>query len=207
MLEFLKSNYGELFRGELPTTIGNVGRFDLLRWLRELDFKTMVEVGIADGVYSQAACELNPQLKIYGVDPYHPYSDYHDYVRPVSFATMKMNAYKAIKPYLDRYEMMEMTSMEAVKRFSDNSIDFVYIDGNHKDPWISDDIREWTKKVKPRGIVAGHDYIQPHGLYDVKKAVIRYTNEHKINPWFVLGWDAKVRGMIRENCRSWMFVK
>ncbi len=106
--------------------------------------------------------------------------------------------------------------MDAVKDFEDNSLDFVYIDANHEYDYVKQDITEWTKKVKPGGIVAGHDYIrlrQPrneankHFQYGIKEAVFHYTTENNIRPWFVLGLTAEYPKLVREGIRSWMFVK
>jgi glycosyltransferase involved in cell wall biosynthesis len=49
--------------------------------------------------------------------------------------------------------------MQAVTDFADESLDFVYIDGNHQLKYVVEDIVEWTKKIKKGGIIAGHDYI------------------------------------------------
>lgn len=50
--------------------------------------------------------------------------------------------------------------MDVVKQFKDESLDFVYIDGNHSFQHVVNDLCEWEKKVKVGGIVAGHDYIK-----------------------------------------------
>ena len=60
------------------------------------------------------------------------------------------------------------TSMEAAEDFGDGSLDFVYIDANHKYVNVSLDLRAWWPKVRPGGVLCGHDYFT-HGA--VKKAV------------------------------------
>lgn len=66
-----------------------------------------------------------------------------------------------MKPVEDYYQDMKMTSMEAVKKFEDESLDFVFIDGSHEYEDIKDDIISWLPKVKRGGILAGHDYYFP----------------------------------------------
>lgn len=39
--------------------------------------------------------------------------------------------------------------------------DLLYIDGDHERPGIDDDIKLWTKAVKPGGYLALHDYMLP----------------------------------------------
>jgi len=53
---------------------------------------------------------------------------------------------------------VRMSSMEAVKQYTDNSLDFVLIDGSHEYRDVVNDITEWLKKVKPGSILAGDDY-------------------------------------------------
>jgi predicted O-methyltransferase YrrM len=66
-----------------------------------------------------------------------------------------------MKPLEGYYKDMKMTSMEAVKNFEDESLDFVFIDGSHEYKDIKDDIIHWLPKVKKGGILAGHDYYFP----------------------------------------------
>ena len=54
---------------------------------------------------------------------------------------------------------VRMTSMEAVKLYEDNSLDFVLIDGSHAYEDVCNDITEWLKKIKPGGMLAGDDFV------------------------------------------------
>ena len=47
--------------------------------------------------------------------------------------------------------------------------------------FVMEDLIEWGKRVKPGGIIAGHDY----QLQSVKEAVDTYTRIHKIGEWFL----------------------
>jgi predicted O-methyltransferase YrrM len=49
-------------------------------------------------------------------------------------------------------------SLEVAKTFSDESLDFVFIDATHTYEAVKDDIKTWLPKVKKGGIIAGHDY-------------------------------------------------
>jgi hypothetical protein len=62
-------------------------------------------------------------------------------------------------------------SIPGAGRFADQSLDFVYIDANHNYEFIKSDIAAWRPKVKPGGIIAGHDYSERF------KGVIRAINE------------------------------
>ena len=53
-------------------------------------------------------------------------------------------------------QVMRMTSLEAAKLIPDNSVDMVFIDGLHTA--TGEDIDAWRPKMKPGGVMAGHDY-------------------------------------------------
>ena len=54
---------------------------------------------------------------------------------------------------------MNMTSEEASKHFEDGFFDGVYIDARHEYEYVKHDIELWLPKVKPGGVLCGHDYI------------------------------------------------
>lgn len=197
-----------------PVELPNVGRDDLCLWLAELDMKIGVEVGVAAGEYSEMICRANPQMKLYGIDPWIPYKGYKDYTLESTFQKLYNKTLERMKPY-PNYEIIKDFSMDAIKRFDDNSLDFVYIDGNHKEPYITQDITEWFKKVRPGGILSGHDYARTNGKieggwdhnWEVKPAVRRLASELGVNPWFVIGAEGKIPGTKRDNIRSWLYIK
>ena len=89
--------------------------------------------------------------------------------------------------------------MDAVKDFEPNSLDFVYIDGNHYFDYVVEDIIHWSKIVRPGGIVSGHDYRKDKNEkvpFHIIQATHAYTDAHKISPWFVLARGA-----------TWFWVK
>jgi hypothetical protein len=53
---------------------------------------------------------------------------------------------------------IEMDSVKASFLYADSSLDFVFIDAEHKYEFVSKDIKAWLPKVKKGGIIAGHDY-------------------------------------------------
>jgi GR25 family glycosyltransferase involved in LPS biosynthesis/predicted O-methyltransferase YrrM len=63
-----------------------------------------------------------------------------------------------MKPVESYYTPLKMKSLDAVSRFGDHSLDFVFIDGSHEYEDVKEDIKAWLPKVKPGGILAGHDY-------------------------------------------------
>jgi hypothetical protein len=207
-LEYITKKYNLPDKGG-PIEIPEVGRLDLVRWLRELDFKKGVEIGVEKGVFSKIICEMNTQMTLWGVDPWTKYAEYREY-NPGDLENIHARMLDEMKNYIadDQFIPVRKKSMDALADFEDESLDFVYIDGNHEEDFPYQDIKGWAKKVKKGGIVAGHDYVRVKVWnFTIKDALERYTKEENIDPWFVLGRYQKRRGELRDRTRSWMFIK
>lgn len=180
-------------------------KITLPRIFKNLGFGVGVEVGVERGVYSKVLVREIPGLKLYGVDPWQFYLGYREHVPQERLDEFFRATKERLKDY--DYQIIRDTSMNAVKRFADNSIDFVYIDGNHTYDFVKEDIREWHKKVRKGGIVAGHDYgnnvyMQSGGqkqVMRVKQAVDEWVAENKIEYLFLLTKGDKYP--------SWLYVK
>lgn len=48
-------------------------------------------------------------------------------------------------------------SADAARHFADGSVDFVFIDADHRREAVERDIRAWLPKMKPGGHIGGHD--------------------------------------------------
>jgi len=66
-----------------------------------------------------------------------------------------------MKPVEKYYTAIKMTSIEAAKKYDDNSLDFVFIDADHEYNSVREDIAAWLPKIKIGGIISGHDYPYP----------------------------------------------
>ena len=193
----------------MPVEIPNMGRNNLPELFNELGFTTGAEIGVASGRFSKILCEGMPNLFLYCVDAWKVYApDYRDYTDQALLTGLYEDAKKRLAPY--NIKFIKNFSMNALKSVEDESLDFVYIDANHEYPFVTLDLVHWTKKVRPGGIIAGHDYYESN----VKKtkcqvipALQGYTRAYKIYPWYVIGTKAKTPGLIRDTSRSWMFVK
>jgi Methyltransferase domain len=76
---------------------------------------------------------------------------------------------KNMEPVKDYYTPIRMDSLDASKLYRDESLDFVFIDASHDYLSVKKDIEHWTPKVKPGGIISGHDFKDDTEL---KKAVV-----------------------------------
>jgi predicted O-methyltransferase YrrM len=62
-----------------------------------------------------------------------------------------------------------------VDKFEDNSIDFIYIDGDHSYNAVKQDLEMYLPKLKDNGIIGGHDYSK-NDEYN-RQNTIRAVNE------------------------------
>ncbi|MHC4292667.1 MAG: class I SAM-dependent methyltransferase [Planctomycetota bacterium] len=165
------------------SSLRKYNRNDLADLLGELQFNVGAEIGVRRGRYSMYLCRQNPNLKLYCIDPWSAYHWAYAIERQERIYNVFMENISA-KPYKNQCVVLRKTSMEALADIEDESLDFVFIDGDHTFDFVAPDIIYWSKKVKAGGIVACHDYY-PFKWAGVQKAVDAYTHCHMINPWYV----------------------
>ncbi len=137
-----------------------------------------VEVGTEQGEYAEVIATFADVL--YCVDAWKAHKGYRDHTRQSKLDRFYAITQERLGSFLNVW-LVRLFSMDAVKTFADNSLDFVYIDANHDYEHVTEDITEWAKKVKPGGIVSGHDYTKRKGqdkYYDVVRAVDDYVAAH-----------------------------
>lgn len=189
--------------------IPNTDRKTLAELFCVLGFKYGAEMGVERGIYSEVLLKANPQLKLFSIDAWTAYQGYRDHVSQEKMDELLADAHKRLDPY-QRCTLIKGFSTDVVKQFEDESLDFVYIDGNHEYQQVVNDVCEWDKKVKVGGIVAGHDYIKRRGgqyLMHVPQAIEGYVDAYQIRPLFILGRKHASEGEKRDSSRSWFYVK
>lgn len=167
-----------------PVRCKNFKREHLALLFNELGYKTGAEVGVAFGDYSELLCKSIPGLNLYCVDPYIPYKRGETLLRGVEEQENRMATAhtRLINPFGVTFIRKE--GYEAAKDIPDNSLDFVYIDGDHSFDYVMLDLIAWTRKVRPGGIVSGHDFYRFRGA-GVVDAVEAFTHAHQVHEWFV----------------------
>lgn len=190
--------------------IPDCNRNDLPGFFREMGFKVGVEIGVDKGSFSRVIC-TKKELTLYGVDPWLDYDGYIDTINKDRAEYNYKTAQRRLAPYKN-FIIVRKTSMEAVNDFVNESLDFVYIDGNHGFKFVTEDIYEWSKKVKKGGVISGHDFgftsAGPHsiGAIHVKYVLPAYTKAFGISDWYILGEENVKDGERRDRFRSWMWI-
>jgi hypothetical protein len=65
---------------------------------------------------------------------------------------------KNIVPVNSVVTLVNLPSIEAAKLYNDNSLDFIFLDGDHNYKGIKSDLIAWYPKLKSGGTFAGHDH-------------------------------------------------
>lgn len=177
-----------------PYWIPDVGRDELPEFFKEIGFKTGAEIGVSHGENIVNYCKAG--LTIYGVDPWISYED--DIYRPIASISRKYSrtiedvhrlAIERTTPY-PNCKLIQKTSMDALTLFPKRSLDFVYIDANHKFGYVAMDLMKWVDKVKKGGVIAGHDYYSIRADRRVRQVgpiVDAFAKSFDFNNFYVLG--------------------
>jgi len=136
----------------------------ILDLVKEKQYRgTFVEIGTWTGDFAEALLKSTQCTTLVCVDPYKFFNDfsYRDSMN-LKLHSNAENRFQTAKRRLEtigknRIQMLRKVSMDAIHDISDNSLDFVYIDGNHEYKYALEDILAWYPKVKAGGILAGDD--------------------------------------------------
>ena len=146
-----------------------------------------VEIGVWRGDTAHYILNNLNIEKMYLIDPYG--------VIPVEYSSLdekqlnnhfgdqphidgdKKFAYNRIKDFESKCVWLNDYSENVHTQIPNNSIDVVYIDGNHSYKSVLLDLTLYNPKLKIGGIIICDDYIEE----GVKKAVIKYTKDNGIN--------------------------
>jgi SAM-dependent methyltransferase len=192
-----------------PAEIPDCGRDDLVKFFKDRGFKKGVEIGVYKGEFSEILAGYGGEL--FSVDPWRLYEDYGN---PRGQARLD-EQFRHTTERLSKYpnvKIIRKASMEALADFEDESLDFVYIDGNHQFPYVAQDMYFWARKLKKGGILCGHDYaryksVNICGGCHAKEIVDAYVQAFNIRNFWIIGRYKVPEGEKRDQWRSWMIIK
>lgn len=134
-----------------------------------------VEVGVCLAHTTEAFAKGIKNLKkLYAVDNYPTFVDWDgsDWNQDRQ-DLMKKAAQEKMLAHKDKVEFLHVSSEEFVKTIEDESLDFIFIDGDHSFEAALKDFQNYYPKVKKGGIFGGHD-IQ---LDSVRNALTYFLKE------------------------------
>lgn len=139
------------------------------------------EVGVEFGSNSFEILSTLDIKKLYLVDPYPVVPSGPDWVYQDSdeAGSAKFVAHNRLSIFSNKIVWVEKFSgMVTDEDIPDDSLDFVYIDGDHSYTGCKTDLEVYYKKVKAGGLFAGHDYGATNT--GVKRAVLEFCAKMKL---------------------------
>jgi hypothetical protein len=120
------------------------------------------EIGVWEGGFSRRILDICEPTELHLIDPwlYMPEFANTGFGRPKNADLMERKYQDVVAAFGTdpRVRIHRKTSEEALSALPDASLDWVYIDGNHNEPFVGQDIALCLQKVKPDGIISGDDF-------------------------------------------------
>ena len=157
------------------------------------------EIGVKRGEYSEYLLSTWEGRHLISVDPWAE-APAEDYVDVANVAQNEHDRFHAmtvgrLERFGERSSVWRMFGSEAAGRLPHHCLDFVYLDARHDRESVTEDLELWAPKVRPGGVIAGHDYVDgmfPEGDFGVRTAVDAFfaAREWRVRstfadpPWF-----------------------
>ena len=138
----------------------------LERLIKENGFIHVAELGLWKGRTILHILQNCPDVRYIGVDEWQQRPEREGIPGGQTYEQWDMvgletHVRKVVSSYSDRCTILKMSTTEASKLVADASLDLVFIDADHSESAVRTDIENWLPKVRPGGILAGHDYDWP----------------------------------------------
>jgi predicted O-methyltransferase YrrM len=95
--------------------------------------------------------------------------------------TYRYNVY----PIGNKITTIKALSHETANLFKDGSVDCLFIDAGHSYEAVKKDIEAWLPKMKPNGIMAGHDYTAWEGVNQAVTEIFGAPHKVENDCWFI----------------------
>lgn len=140
--------------------------------LNENSLKQGIEIGVFKGQFSRLLLDQWPGT-LWLVDPWRAFDDEEGYIdasNHKNHQTAYLETMQRLEGLESRAFMLRGLSSDMAGRFTDDELDFAYIDGNHAYNWVKEDIELWWPKIRSGGFIMGHDYLGLENWYQTEFA-------------------------------------
>lgn len=144
---------------------------------------TIAEVGVARGDFSTQLWDAIEPAKLTLIDYWKSGKSAHGIAPGSGTAnTKRASDYDVVRlQFADRIaekriELIRDWSWNGLAQLEDNSLDLVYIDAAHDYDSVRKDLTAALSKIKPDGVIAGHDYVR-WGRFGFRNGVIEAVTE------------------------------
>jgi predicted O-methyltransferase YrrM len=137
----------------------NKGLIDLIQLLP--NNCSMVEIGCYRGESTEIFLSSGKIRSLIAIDPWINGYDKKDAAsKRVHMSIIEEDFKNRISKFKDIVRVLKTSSVDAFNLIKKERLkfDFVYIDGNHNYDYVFEDIYNWSKLIRKRGLIGGHDY-------------------------------------------------
>ena len=155
------------------------------------------EVGCAQGTTTSRLLRHCPQLRLYAVDKWEQVEasaiagasmvgGEDDGDNCVGWDPIKgfMKFHSLTTPYAARLTVLRGDSSAMAVYVPDESLDFVFIDADHRYSAVIKDLAAWVPKLKPGGMLCGHDLHLIGVRTALDEKLTHYEDSGVDNVWF-----------------------
>lgn len=154
-----------------------IARPSLKQELKLKDAKNLVgcEIGVQRGLNALWMCERLDITRLYLIDPYASYPNkvrergrsLQGFLSQEEADAIRAEAEANLAEHEAKLVWLIGTSTAMARHVLDDTLDFIYIDGDHSYEACLADLLNYYSKVKTGGLIAGHDYGQDvNGVQD-----------------------------------------
>jgi arylsulfatase len=137
-------------------------RFSLwITILTSLRPQFVLEIGVWRGEFAERILRVCPSIRQYFmIDPWRHLKEWNKpfNVEPDTFEQVFSEAMRRTEFASPRRKVLRGKTPEVIDRIADESLDFVYVDGDHTLRGITADLILAFKKIRPGGMLCGDDY-------------------------------------------------
>lgn len=169
-----------------------LGLIDMIKFISNnlSENSIMIEIGSYMGESTMLFGCSGKFKEIYAIDP-HSGNEEFNQLFGYNWDIVKKE-FEINTRFFDNIIYIQNYSYNVVNQFEDNSIDFIYIDGNHNYESVKKDLELYIPKLKVGGYIGGHDY------YNHWDGVVKAINEIIGEPDYLfedLSWIYQIKNI------------
>ena len=175
------------------------GFLEFCEFLKQRGVTRILEIGSYAGEsINMFKSVLGEDVLVVGIDPWDALHDENDLIHNSDFQPVERKFNDAVLKHKNVVKC-KMYSQDIADMFADGYFDCLYVDGLHTYEQVKIDLTHFVSKVKPGGVIAGHDYeieytdkqraeiLNFEGNDRLRKAVSAAVNEVVGTPEFTFG--------------------
>lgn len=140
---------------------GLASRKEIVKVAQAENMTTGAELGVQVGEFASWNLQHWPSnQRYYMIDVWAPQENYNDLAN-VEIDQHNANYERAIaatNAWKSKRDVKRMLTTDAAQQIANESVDFIYVDARHDYCGVKEDLENYWSKVRPGGIMAGHDF-------------------------------------------------